>query len=162
MNRATGTNWNSWVDALCLRPIFFVVLSFAVIIAQTFPSMAMAGSDNGLGWVEICSDGGTYLARVGSEDGDAPDPECTHCTACIVPGNDVPGLQMSTTQLLQVITLTELSFRIGLANPAVGPEQFWSLSRGPPIANTMVYMVSNPPGRVFNSFEISSVRPIWV
>ncbi|MHA1127913.1 MAG: DUF2946 family protein, partial [Alphaproteobacteria bacterium] len=114
------------------RMLGAVFLSIIVLLAQVFPASAshnFAGSGT---WIEICGDGGTYLAQI-DEDGNTTPPECDHCAFCLVPVSDLKTLHNDNLVTVMVTEFTLTSYSIDRASLPETPERYWSACRGPPI-----------------------------
>lgn len=107
-----------------------IVFSAAILMAQALPAVAGL-MPNGSGiWVEICSDGETYLAEIGSES--EKSHECSHCQLCLAWSSDLQLFAVPEAGRTQRDYATAIhSFDLARLN--AGPEQYWSLCRGPPI-----------------------------
>jgi len=164
MKQTVVKNQRSWLKIESLRLAISLFISVLVLLAQTFPSMATSASGSGSDWVEICSNGETYLAPIDLGEG-APEPVCTHCSACLVPANDNSGLL--TFGLLQQRPKSFISFNYFILKEVflAGPEQYWSSCRGPPIRKTKIDMVSsfhNPITGPAGVLDKTQRGPSWV
>jgi len=121
---------------------FFVsaLVFIAIFLGQSTPSMAGHGANSASGWIEICSDGGSYFAQVDTGDGGQA-PECAHCDFCSA----------------DFVIISYFNERAILPD---SPEQYWSACRGPPIAsieNNMTTLASlnnkEPAVRVLNTWS---------
>lgn len=148
---------------LGMRLVLTVVLALAVMLAQSVPGMAMQSTSTSAGWIEICSDGGSVFIQV-NEDGQEHEPECLHCDFCLVPAAEVQGLTTApkiASALTEFTTFSYSTDRVGLPD---SPEQYWSATRGPPIAsveNIMTPIASllakEPAGTPSNTWSIPCV-----
>lgn len=120
-----------------LRLVLAIVFSVVIILGQAMPAMAGFASNGSGIWVEICSDGETYLAEIGQEG--EKSHECTHCPLCLVWNGDLQLSHPSDTARAQPDYTTAIhSFDLAKLN--AGPEQYWSLCRGPPILSVEKHM----------------------
>lgn len=126
-----------------VRLVLFVVLAFAVIIGQSAPLMAKHGGPQSGGWIEICSDGGTYLLPTDLNGGQSPISDCEHCSSCVVPSTSSNGVIDDGPKALALPDFTKLLFLIELARLPDGPEYYWSACRGPPVASSKIKMIPN-------------------
>ena len=112
--------------------IVAVLIALSVFLAQAMPMAASHGAGAG-DWITICSGEGIKLIQL---DGDDPNQgECSHCSYCLISGNNFQGNLVSHPGTLIASNFTNIIYgnpqTIGLA----GPEQYWSACRGPPIAS---------------------------
>ncbi|OUS05117.1 hypothetical protein A9Q96_13555 [Rhodobacterales bacterium 52_120_T64] len=122
--------------------VLSIVLSIAVILAQSIPVMADQGSNVSATWVEICADGGSYFIEIG-EDGQKQTPECTHCDFCLTSIGEMPFLYSTDHDELALIDFSLVSYSSNQAALPDCPEQYWSACRGPPIVSVENKMISN-------------------
>lgn len=116
------------------RCFFAVFLALVVFLAQAIPANAGHGSTGSGAWIEICSDGGTYLAQL-DDDGSGQAPECLHCEFCLASSGDAPTLGASAGLAPQTLELSLVSYFSEAGILPVSPEQYWSACRGPPLAS---------------------------
>ncbi len=122
-----------------LRLVLAIVCSVAIVLGQAMPAMAGFASNGSGIWVEICSDGKTYLAEIGQEG--EKSHECTHCPLCLVWNGDLQLSHPSDSSRTQP-DYTTATHSFDLAKLNAGPEQYWSLCRGPPILSVEKHMTS--------------------
>lgn len=135
-----------------VRPLVFVLLSVVMFFGQ-FDTLMAGHASGGPGlWVEICSEGETYLARVDQGEGGQSD-DCAHCPDCIVPsGGGAEFCNPATGDAISV-EFSAISFSIAKVIQTTGPEQYWSQCRGPPITSVEKIMnLSTTP--TFNSSDL--------
>jgi|LGVF01.2.fsa_nt_gb hypothetical protein len=149
--------------AAALRLALTVVLSVFVLLGQVFPASASHGTSDSGAWVEICSDGGTYLAQLDQGE-DEQSPECTHCSFCIVPSGEVPVLHTQAHGTLEPIEFTLISYSVDRSELPETPEQYWSACRGPPIVSvennmtpTTSLTIKEPIGSAFEAWSVPCV-----
>jgi hypothetical protein len=149
--------------AAALRLALTVVLSVFVLLGQVFPASASHGTNDTGVWVEICGEGGTYLAQLDQDEGEQS-PECTHCSFCIVPSGELPVLHTQAHDTLETIEFTLISYSVDRSELPETPEQYWSACRGPPIVsveNNMTPTTSltfkEPIGSAFEAWSVPCV-----
>lgn len=115
--------------------MFTVVLSIAVLLGQAIPSMAGQNDRSSASWLEICGDGGSYFILVGA-DGKEQAPDCEHCDFCLISTGENLSIHSTPANAASLIGFTVISYSAGQVDLPEHPEQYWSASRGPPIAST--------------------------
>lgn len=119
-----------------VRWMLSIVLSIAVLLGQSIPSMAGQNDASSASWVEICGESGSYFILLGA-DGQEQTPDCEHCDFCLVSTGDHQGVHFTSTSSAALIGFTTITFSTEWADLPESPEQYWSASRGPPIASTV-------------------------
>ncbi len=117
-----------------VRRLVFAFLSVVLFLGQSTATMAGHGADGSSIWVEICSNGETYLAQVDQGDG-GQEPDCEQCLICLVSIGDTVVLWTPETSWALVAGLGNISFPENQINQPVRPENYWFQSRGPPTAS---------------------------
>lgn len=117
------------------RWMLSIVLSISVLLGQAIPGMAGQNDLSSANLVEICGEGGSYFILVGA-DGQEQALDCVHCDFCLVSTGDHHGVYIMPTSSAALIGFTTITFLTGWADLPESPEQYWSASRGPPIAST--------------------------
>ena len=146
-----------------LRAVLSLLISVFLLLGQTFPANAGHGGDSSAAWVEICSDGGSYLAQLDQSDNEQM-PECAHCSLCLVPSNDLQSLHALDRVVVASIEITAFSYSVDQVDLPDEAEKKWSACRGPPIAsaeNNMDPIASlsakKIAGSVFDTWSIPCV-----
>ena len=141
-----------------MRWLLSILLSIAVIWAQSFPAMADHDSDASASWVEICADGGSYFIQVG-EDGQKQTSECAHCDYCLTSVGDAKAIHSTYQSDLASNDFSNISYSSNQTDLPENPEQYWSACRGPPIVSVKNKMISNT-SLAFKE-PIGSVSSVW-
>lgn len=112
--------------------IVAVLVALSIFLVQALPVSAShtAGADGN--WIEICSDGGVKLIRLGTEN--PMQDECNHCSFCLIPFNNLQGNLTPQPVTLISSEFTYIFYSDAHTISLAGPEQYWSTSRGPPVA----------------------------
>ncbi len=142
-----------------MRWVLSIVLSLAVIWAQSAPVMAGHGPSGSANWVEICADGGSYFIQVG-EDGQKQKPECACCDFCLLPSVDTPDAHSALLETSVLSDFTTISYSTDLSALPDSPEQYWSACRGPPIASVENNMTT--PISLFSKESADVSLNTWV
>ena len=140
------------------RWMLSIVLSFSVLLGQSIPGMAGQNDVSSANFVEICGDGGSYFILVGA-DGQEQAPDCVHCDFCLVSTGDHQGVYITPTSSAALIGFTTIPFSTGRADLPESPEQYWSASRGPPIASTVNKMTNL--ASLFNKESAANFSNTW-
>jgi len=159
-NRTIDQDQNSGARFFGPRVFVFVVLAVSIFFGQTFSAMAGRDSNSPANWIEICGDGGSYLVQVDSGT-DAPEPECTHCSICLVPGADGFALQAPELNSTNFIGFRIVHFSDSGATVPAGSERYWSSCRGPPIKSAVITMTLTS-SLFFREIDEKVTRITWV
>ena len=116
-----------------------IVLSLIVLLAQSIPAMS---TQNTAAWIEICTDGGSYLIQVDA-NGEEQQAECAHCDYCLLPTGDMQSVHTIAPGASALIEFTNISYASDRDFVPDSPEQYWSACRGPPIASSEKNMSTN-------------------
>lgn len=140
------------------RWILSFVLSISVLLGQSLPGMAGQFDVPSVNLIEICGDGGSYFILVGV-DGQEQAPDCEHCDFCLVSTGDHQAVHFTQTGNSAQFKFTTFNFSMGRADLPESPEQYWSASRGPPIASTDIKMTKLVS--LFNKEPAAYSSNIW-
>lgn len=131
------TSINGHLRSNCFgaRWMLSIVLSIAVLFGQSLPTMAGPNNVSSASWVEICGDGGSHFILVDA-NGQEQSPDCEHCDYCLVSIGDVQDGYYAPVSGSALIGFKHISYSGERVDLPENPEQYWSASRGPPIAST--------------------------
>lgn len=118
-----------------LRLSLTLILAIFVVYAQVNPATASHSSSANGAWIEICGEGGSYLAQL-DDSGNTQTPDCDHCAFCLVPTTNDQGAYDINVATPGSLEFTMISYSADRAAMPDTPEQYWSACRGPPIAST--------------------------
>ena len=121
-----------------LVPAGFVVvlLSVVILLGQAFPAMSKTSSM----WIEICGDGGSYLAEIETSEGE-PTQECAHCEICTLPVFDSYEMAFAGGGESLPLAIKMIGWVSLLSDNPENPEQYWSACRGPPLVDVDKKMI---------------------
>ncbi len=136
--------------------VLSIALSVIVLLAQSIPAMSTQNTGT---WIEICSDDGVSLIQI-DENGNKQQSECAHCDYCLLPSGDTQSVNVTSPSISTQFEFTATSYPSDQGVSLDSPEQYWSASRGPPIASSENNMptftsldIKEPVGDALNTWR---------